>query len=202
MTATVDNFDLIAPMLKFENEFDFYFVQIIQRKKEHKDSQHKLSVSNNNRCIKSYYIDSLDKLQRYELEMKELAGLFVARVCINLNRRNAQKLSFEMMKLLATNISCNHFNQLGKLYDTVSGQHHHDKNKTWIIDIDDKEYDSAIMESYINSCMPIGEDKIVAKVPTKSGYHIITRPFNLEHFNKEFPGVDIHKNNPTILYIP
>ena len=31
---TVDNFDLIEEFLKFESEDDFYFLQVIQRKKD------------------------------------------------------------------------------------------------------------------------------------------------------------------------
>jgi len=37
-------------------------------------------------------------------------------------------------------------------------------------------------------------------VPTKSGVHIITRPFNLKKFKEKYPNVDVHKDNPTILY--
>ena len=31
-------------------------------------------------------------------------------------------------------------------------------------------------------------------------YHIITTPFNMEAFKKLYPEVDVHKNNPTILF--
>ena len=30
-----DNFDIIKPLLKFRSEDDFYFLQILQRKKDH-----------------------------------------------------------------------------------------------------------------------------------------------------------------------
>ena len=29
---------------------------------------------------------------------------------------------------------------------------------------------------------------------------MITRPFNLQSFGKEFPYIDVHKDNPTLLY--
>jgi hypothetical protein len=48
---------------------------------------------------------------------------------------------------------------------------------------------------------PIGS-KIVSTVPTKSGYHLITLPFNVQKFREKFPDIDVHRNNPTILYIP
>jgi hypothetical protein len=37
-------------------------------------------------------------------------------------------------------------------------------------------------------------------IPTKNGVHIITRPFNLQKFKGFHPGMDVHKENPTLLY--
>jgi len=197
----IDNFELIKSLLKFENEHDFYFLQIIQRKKDHKESQFTLGISNNNRLIKAYYIYNLEQLDRYKLEITILCKEFNARAGICLNRRNAKRLSFEMMKLLAQNISCDHYDQLGGLWNTVCGQHHYDSDKLWIIDIDEKDFDSTKMQETINKCQPSGM-KIVANIPTKNGYHLITKPFDVRDFREEYLDLDIHKNNPTILYIP
>lgn len=197
----VDNFEQIKSLLKFENENEFYFLQIIQRKKDHKDSQFTLGISNNNRLIKAYYIYNIEQLDKYKLEITILCTQFNARAGICLNRRNSKKLSLEMLRLLAENISNDHFNQLGGIYNSVCGHHYHDKDKSWIIDIDDKEFDSAVMEQEINNCNPVG-NKIITKIPTRAGYHIITKPFDLKSFSEEYPEIDIHKNNPTILYIP
>ena len=56
------------------------------------------------------------------------------------------------------------------------------------------------IEAIINGCRPDGS-KIVTLLPTKSGYHVITRPFDLKAF-KDNGGndIDVHKNNPTLLY--
>jgi hypothetical protein len=43
-------------------------------------------------------------------------------------------------------------------------------------------------------------DKILAVIPTKSGFHLISLPFDLIEFKKDFPNVDVQKNNPTVLY--
>jgi len=37
---------------------------------------------------------------------------------------------------------------------------------------------------------------------SKSGLHIITTPFNISEFNKKYTDIEIHKDNPTNLYIP
>jgi hypothetical protein len=39
-------------------------------------------------------------------------------------------------------------------------------------------------------------------IKTKSGFHIITQPFNVMKFKERYPDVDIQKKNPTVLYIP
>ena len=47
----IDNFELILDQLSFDNRDEFYFVQIIQRKKDGNDGLH---VRNGYRLIKSY----------------------------------------------------------------------------------------------------------------------------------------------------
>jgi len=115
-----------------------------------------------------------------------------------------------MMKLLADNIKNNHFNQLSKLYNTVCGQYHQEKDKTWILDIDYmtgyyiKTIDEVIRQNLVKDLYniePIGS-KIITAIPSKSGYHLITRSFNSQKFSQMYPKIEIHKNNPTNLYIP
>ena len=40
-------------------------------------------------------------------------------------------------------------------------------------------------------------------IPTKQGYHLLVRPFNLKEFSDKFPNIDVHKNSMgTLLYYP
>lgn len=48
----VDNFIQIKDLLKFDSADDFYFCQIIKRKKENKD------IGNNSHVVKTYYVKS------------------------------------------------------------------------------------------------------------------------------------------------
>lgn len=57
---TVDNFDLIEEFLKFESEDDFYFLQVIQRKKDGNETGR---GNNGARLIKAYYIHSIEHLE-------------------------------------------------------------------------------------------------------------------------------------------
>ncbi len=213
----IDNFEQISKLLKWENEHEFYFIQVLQRNKENPE------LGSNNRLIKAYYIYSLESLNKYKAEMIKLAEVFNARIMIHLNRRRADSVALEMLKDLAHCIRSKQY-YLGKIYETACGRHHSDKDKTWIIDYDfpKLEDNSAIqqikpLQELINIKQTIYyleplvftdlnkgdiEDKVIAEIPTKNGIHIITKPFNSQEFSKKYPTIEIHKNNPTILFIP
>ena len=48
---------------------------------------------------------------------------------------------------------------------------------------------------------PQGDDKTLMAVPTKNGCHLVTHPFDLGEFHKRYPNIDVHKNNPTLVYV-
>lgn len=201
----IDNFEQIKGLLKFDTEEDFYFLQVIQRKKDHKTPSEFTKVGSNNssRLIKAYYIYSVESLDKYKHEIVELCKLFGARAGISLNRRNNRVIALEMLAHLATNIKNNHFGAVAALYNTVCGQHHSDKDKVWILDVDhqnNREINEMI--NYIDrNTLPEG-NKFISMIPSKSGYHVITKPFDPREFGTLYPEVEIHKNNPTNLYIP
>ena len=57
----VNNFKQIRALLDFRSKDDFYFLQILQRKKDQKDKAIKVNGTNNNaRLVKAYYISSLE----------------------------------------------------------------------------------------------------------------------------------------------
>ena len=68
----------------------------------------------------------------------------------------------------------------------------------WVVDIDE----IGQLEEIKATIEKINKDSIYCEIPTKSGCHLITKPFNLMEFKNKFPNIDVHKNNPTILYIP
>ena len=118
----VDNLDKILPLLKFESEDDFYYLQILQRKKENPQ------LGSNSRVIKNYYIKSEEHL-------------------------------------------INRYNEIFKIEEVIERAEPSDK-------------------------------KIIVYLPSKTGLHLITKPFDLREFSSLYPEIEIHKDNPTNLYIP
>ena len=106
-----------------------------------------------------------------------------------------------MIKELADNLSEEIYNSNKDIFNSMCGKYHNDPVKKWIIDLDEK-VDSSIIESYwkfIENLQPIGSKKI-ATIPTKNGVHLICTPFDLQTFKRDFPLIDVHKNNPTLLF--
>lgn len=201
----INNKELIRPLLTFPHKDSFYFVTILQRKKDHKG--HSLGGSNNNsRAIKSYYITSVEKLEVYWEEMVKLAEVFNARVSINLNPRSFEKTAFATLQKIANQMSNRDFYNVRKSYDSCCGIYQDEQDKRWLIDIDTE--DMVNLEQIRKDIVEIQSEvlnrdyKILAEIPSKSGIHIITNPFNLAKFSKKWPSIEIHKNNPVNLFIP
>jgi hypothetical protein len=195
----IDNFEQIKSMLKFEKDY-FYFIQIIQRKKEIPD------LGSNNRIIRSYMISSLEKLEKNEVEIIQMCETFNARAYIHLNRRKWSKISLECLKHNVELIGNEQHEGIKSSLETIIGRNNceYKDEKTWIIDIDDVEAVSPLMMAHIDhKCQPFDEEsKCVAIIPTKNGFHLITKPFDRSEFHIKYPEIDIHTDSPTILFVP
>jgi hypothetical protein len=206
----INNFEKIKPLLTFKDENHFYFLQVIQRKKDFdKDGGDRiryLGSNNNNRLIKAYYIYSIEQLDRYTSEIIGLCEMFKARAGINLNPRNNRDVALDCLERLARDIKCNNFD-VSKMYNSVCGENK-GSDKHWIIDIDKDSYegicennDLLIKEIIYNISKIEPFRSVECIIPSKSGFHIITKAFNTQKFKEIYPKLDIHKNNPTNLYI-
>lgn len=198
----VDNLEAIKPLLKFPNpDDDYYFLQVLVRKKDKNILPFKIGGSNNNsRMIRPYYIRSIDSLENQWEEIKALCELFKGRAMIGLNRRSFKSSSLQMMVRLAQSIQSQNYNNQS-MWQNVSGVYHPIKDKLWLVDIDNVE-DKNDIEDAITNADPVG-NKIVATIPSPNGWHLITQPFNQLQFKLEYTKpIDIHKNNPTNLYVP
>lgn len=195
----IDNFDLIKPMLSFDSDDDFYFVQILQRKKDNPNGVH--GSNNSSRLIKAYYIDSIEQLDKLKDEMIFFSKYFNARVGINLNKRSYYKTAFNTMKTIADQMHNKEFRKVKRAWNTSCGIFN-GGDKIWVLDIDslDMEYIDTMRE-FIEEQSP-KTYKILGLIPSKSGFHFITKGFDLRNFQKEYPEIEIHKNNPTNLFIP
>ncbi len=202
----IDNIKIIKTLLNFEKEGDFYMLYVFKRKKDQPEGERDNHQSV--RTIKTYCVDSVEYLDKRYGEIKQLCEMFNARAYIHVQKQNHSDVSLDMMVSLAERIKNGVKNQKG-LFDSVVGQIKTNE-KRWVIDIDnvsidgfshDKYYIS--MREYINELqLEAGKEQGMTFIKTKSGFHIITQPFNVMRFKEKYPDVDIQKKNPTVLYIP
>lgn len=208
----VDNFEQIIELLDIKSEDDnTYFVQILQRKKDVeklKDPSSHIAppsaVSNNNRTIKSYYVRSKEYLTNKESEIKAMCDLFKARAMISLNKKSLEKAALHTLRKVTDQIINEDYKNVKNAYSSVMGRYSNEskKNKKWIIDIDeDNEVTVEEVIEKVNELKPDG-NKHVATIPSNSGYHVITNPFDVKTFSEDMPGIEVHKKTPTNLYIP
>jgi hypothetical protein len=197
-TKMTDNFDLIRGMLNFTSDDDFYFVQILKRRKDNPGLNTDVAV------IKEYIVDSLAYFDKKREDMIEQATKNNARVTIRLNKRSYKKTASKMLIDIATKMDNAQYKTVKNSFSSCAGKFSADKDKTWLVDVDIEDLDKYNMDEVIadiNSSMPIG-DKVIGKIPSKTGYHLLVKPFDLRIFSQKYPTLDMKKDNPTNLFIP
>lgn len=195
----VDNFDLIKKHIHTSDDGnEFYMLQVMRRTKDQIGYEGKRKQS----VIKSYFISSPDYLDSKRDEIIGLCEMFNARAYINLNKKSYKQVSLKALGILAGKIANEDYN-IKTLFESAAGQTGAcDGYKTWLVDFDSKDLDELErIKGIIDSIEPIGVNKIVESVPTRNGYHLITRPFNKKVFYEMYnKNLDIHDNNPTLVF--
>lgn len=198
----VNNFKLISPFLNFDNEGDFYFIQIIQRKKDNPEIERNMNVINN------YFCYDIEKFKSLEQRIIHECNAHNARAYIRLNVRNTKKVALQTLKKVTDLIISEDYKAVKNAFLSAAGEYHSQQYPRWIIDIDNKDYGYQMKvrsyAQYLITATPSSKTYIMfpGSIPTKNGIHIISHPFRLDLFKQQFPDVDVHKDNPTILYMP
>lgn len=211
MNSVIDNFELIRPLLTFHAPDDsFYLLQIIQRKKEHPEF-----TNTRQRAIETYYITSLEKLDYLKERIVNICNSEVARAYINLNEKSIKKTVLATMRQYMDRIETDQFHRAYHDFTSCAASSGTIKGgaKRYVLDLDeaemppcvqDKSFDGYVEDvcRAIEGCDPVGSPKIIAKIPTLHGLHVITSPFNVQQMTGTslLTKDDIKKNNPTLLY--
>lgn len=212
-----DNFKLIKDFIQsqWNGQFDsftdmFYMVEIISRAKDN------IWILAGNHKFKSYYIKNMNDFDKYENEIKLLCDTLHMRAYISVNHKSMKHVTLNTMAEYANRIARDNFDKPYSIFDSCAAKYVERSEQLWIIDIDKEDVEhyslngpttlGHLVDHYIKiveSCEP--KKKIVTVIPTKSGVHIITHPFNTVEFKNKAPhwksmeGI-IKKNNNTLLY--
>ena len=200
----VNNFSVIRKILRFPTEDSFYFLQVLKRRKDNPDLEKDMIH------LADFYIYSLEDYDRLVDRVINLCESENARAYLRLNVRDSKKTAMMTLKKIVDYISNEDYKAVKKAYASCTGEYHSDPDKTWIVDIDDVSIDTfnhsekqiEIRQLIMDLQEETGKVPMLQLIPTRSGIHIITRPFNLQKFKMEYPDIDVHKDNPTILFCP
>lgn len=180
----------------------FYNVELIGRKKDNAFVDGK---------VKSYTINDVYDLDKYKQEIITICDALKVRAYISVNYKSHRQVALNVMVEIANYSLQDYFKSSRGLYDSVVAKFVDHKKQLWIIDVDkDDSFDKSVDEltdlyiKTIESCKPY--KKIVAVIPTKSGKHIITHPFDASEFYLKIGELVklgsnlIKKNDVTLLY--
>jgi len=196
----IDNFKLISSLLKFERVGDCYYLEILLRSKDGNNVQGK--HNNGDRTIREILLNHEGHLEELRDEIIKLCHEFNARAYIRLNRRNYTAIGWHYVR---------EFIYRAKENDTKQFEHHQldpqrnpframstacgkvssepRASTTWLIDLDDCTVDSPIVKAFEAEIMKPGmnvkvdpKDMIVARIPSRTGLHLIVRPFNASKY--------------------
>ena len=203
----VDNFDLMKSHMTFNSPDEFYFVQILIRGKDG-HTEKGVNGNNKNRLIKYYTIRSLDELDRCKQEIVSICHAINARAYIHPTKRSFKAVAKEAFRVFTESYVSENVIGLRSCYSTACGKSRISKDKKFIVDLDGIKYDSyediekvsKILKFINDECDPIKVQKEAYIVPTAHGIHLVVKPFNADKFKEHFPDIDVHKNNPTLLY--
>jgi hypothetical protein len=202
----VNNFDRIRELLDFTNSDTYYFIQILKRRKDNPEMAKDMVVIDDIFIYNSTHFDVMKD------QIIKTCNTNNARAYFRINKRSAKKSAFQMLKRVADLIMSEDYKAVRGAFSSVSGEFHGDDDKKWIIDVDWKDFEGRkafldVMHHRIKELQEeTGRDPMMEIIPTKNGYHLITRPFNIQKISQFLTDnkakVDIHKDNPTILYCP
>ena len=203
----IDNFDIFRNKLEFKDKTDRYIIHILRRPKDCKQGENYLGSNEHQRLIRTYYVDNIDYFNTKEVAIKDLCHANNARAYILPQVRNNYECLLNLgEKVLETIRLGNYSVKPEHLLRSAYCEYHKSRAKRWILDLDKDcmtEYISCtgfpkdslrtkvwtveevlkLVQDNLVKCGKKAEDAYV--VPTKSGHHIITEPFDLQKAMKQ-----------------
>lgn len=205
MTDNFTTFRSFMQLPETEGGDAFYVIGLVRRGKDCPD----LPAANYH--FKNYYIDTLAKYDKVQDEIRLLCRTLRLRAYVSVCRKSSRRVTMNTIAEMARRAALDDFRRPYAIFESCSGKDVSKGDKHWVVDVDDfvgyntQEHCETI-RSFINHCQPYG-DKIELVLPTKSGMHLITRPFDINAFNgcmgvftDWIPRPEIKKNHLTLLF--
>jgi len=186
----IDNFKVIDNFLQFE-EGTFYKFELLVRNTDGENILFPERVSNTNRniLIKSWYVDTKDYYEKIKHEMITLSNLTGARLYVTLDRKDNVKLCQSLIKaytddlVAIVNSQKPSIKSISKTFasETSKVENSSKSTKTIMFDVDTK--DEAVLRAINDYIIEHGQKPYVLN--TKKGYHIFCyRKFDIRDWQQ------------------
>lgn len=213
MNEFVDNFELLKNQFpRVEDSYGnccVYHIEITIRNKDQPEWFNNFTRAN--RIVHQTIINDGDELLKKKDSIVKLCEAFNARAYIRPNpiskREVLKKIAISSIEMMDHVGDCKILNSVWSAFGTSFVKAH----QRFIVDCDEFESEKDVLdilnivrEVKTKRNSKLNEDFDVI-VKTVNGFHLLTKPFDIGLFNSicEERGVkklDIHKNNPTVLY--
>lgn len=232
----VDNFDIVRSLMHFELDGDLYFIEVLRRGKDVGETGEHLIRDYHIHSFKQFdelrpeIIAMCDahKARAYiRLNQRNIEDANIyAQIEMLKEQLTRNQTIRKALRTGNTNTilhaKLNKIRSATKVYGSVLGMYSSESRDTvkWIADIDTNlidpgkpgwdtlEHIADTWSHYMTErCQPLGVVKELARIPSKTGLHLVTRPFNIKEFSDWF-GKDtngdyyVKSDGITNLYIP
>lgn len=197
----IDNSALIATFCPAVADGDtFIYTEMLDRGKRKGNNGHRL--------VKTFYHRSVDEFWEQWPTIKHLCDLANVRACTRIAPRSYKKVGREFTRLVVETALTENWAGMKSLYNRACGIVTPNE-KLWLWDVDVVDDASARLRDALARHGVEGGPVLCAEIPSKKGVHYITRPFDVRILGLAMaadgyvmPTVQLHKDNPTNLYIP
>lgn len=202
-----DNFENYKSFIRLYDTFSeknssvisdkYYVVELIRRGKDNP------TLNAANYHFKNYYIYSIQDLDKYTAEIKKLCDTLNLRAYASVNYKLMAQVAHEALAEGARRLAAGDCKRFYNIFESCSGKFRDKKNKAWVMDVDTKDYTSkslARLCEYINNMPSKYTCNVMCSIPTRSGIHLICRPFDRKKFKAGFMDClgDVFNEIPTI----
>lgn len=183
----------------------YYVIELMRRGKDNPD----LPAANFH--FKNYYIYSWKDLDRYKDEVKKVCELLNMRAYCSVNYKLMTQVALDTLAESARRIALHDYKKFYSIFESCSGKFSTREGRYLVVDVDDidEDYPVEALKTYINSTRSKFNENVIYTMPTRSGFHIIARPFDIKMFKRGWKdneelglyGIpDIKENHLTLLY--
>lgn len=193
----VDNSDLIAPFCPSTDDGDtFIYTEMLDRSKR--------KGNNGVRLLKTFYHRSVDEFREQVPTIRKLCDLSAVRACTRLSPRSYAKVGATLTRLVVDAALTANWQGMKSLYSRACGTTSPNL-KLWLWDVDERTERTDELAAALQA---IGV--LQARIPSRRAEHLITIAFDARTLAgvrgdgtcPEWGAVQLHRDNPTNLYIP